>query len=73
MPALVIKNVPADLHRKLKEQALRHHRSMTREAVALLEAALAHGDAVRETPAPYRGAFRLTDDFVDAAKREGRS
>lgn len=40
MPALLIKDLPEELHRKLKEQAARHHRSMTREALMLLEQAL---------------------------------
>ena len=39
MPSLVIKDLPADLHRRLKAQAEANHRSMTKEAIALLEAA----------------------------------
>lgn len=38
MSTLVIKNLPNDLHDKLREQATRHHRSMTKEAVTLIEA-----------------------------------
>lgn len=72
MPSLVIKKLPADLHRKLKDQAARHHRSMTREAVALLEEALARSEGVREAPPPYRGRFPLTGDLIDQGKREGR-
>jgi plasmid stability protein len=41
MPGFLIKNLPAELHRRLKESAAKHHRSMTREALALLEQALA--------------------------------
>lgn len=37
MAALVIKNLPDAIHRRLKEQAERHHRSMTKEAIAQLE------------------------------------
>lgn len=40
MATLVIKNLPESLHRKLKERAKRNHRSMTKEAIALLEAAV---------------------------------
>jgi plasmid stability protein len=72
MPSLVIKQLPENLHRKLKEQAARHHRSMTREAIALLERGLALDEEVREPPAPYKGRFPLTDALVDRAKREGR-
>lgn len=72
MAGLVIRQLPEELHRKLKEQAARHHRSMSKEALALLERGLALEDEVGEPPAPYKGKFRLTDDFVDQAKREGR-
>jgi plasmid stability protein len=41
MATLVIKNLPEPLHRKLKERAERNHRSLTKEAVALIEAAVA--------------------------------
>ena len=39
MPGFVIKELPEELHRKLKEQAARHHRSMTKEVLAVLEQA----------------------------------
>lgn len=72
MSSLVIKGLPQDLHRKLKEQAARHHRSMTREAIALLERGLALDEEVREPPAPYKGKFPLTEALINHAKREGR-
>lgn len=72
MAGLVIKDLPDELHRKLKAQAARHHRSMTKEAVALLERGLQMEDVVQEPPAPYRGKFQLDEKFLDAAKREGR-
>jgi plasmid stability protein len=40
MSGLLIKDFPAELHRRLKEEAARHHRSMPRQALALLEEAL---------------------------------
>lgn len=40
MPSLVIKTLPAELHTRLKKSAEAHHRSMIREAVAILEASL---------------------------------
>ena len=73
MASLLIRNLPPELHRRLKEQAARHHRSMTREAIALIEEALGSTGAVREAPPPYRGEFDLTDDFVEEAKRSDRS
>jgi plasmid stability protein len=38
MAALVIKNLPESLHRRLKARARRNHRSLTKEAIAILEA-----------------------------------
>ena len=72
MPALVIKDLPAELHRRLKDDAERHHRSMTQQAIAILEQGL---HRVRPIPRikAYRGAFPLTNEFIDAAKREGRA
>ena len=72
MPGFVIRDLPPDLHRKLKEQAKLHHRSMTKEAIALLEQALSQPPQVRELPPPYKGRFPLTETFVDKARREGR-
>lgn len=72
MPALVIKDLPVELHRRLKDEAMHHHRSMTQQAIVILEQAL---HRVRPMPAfkAYRGGFPLTNEFIDAAKREGRA
>ncbi len=67
MPGFVIKDLPEELHRKLKEQAARHHRSMTKEVLAVLEQAFG-----AEAPPPFRGRFALTGKFLDKARREGR-
>jgi plasmid stability protein len=40
MPTLVLRNVPGELHSKLKAAAAAHHRSMTQEAIVALGAAL---------------------------------
>ncbi len=71
MAGLLIKDFPPALHRKLREQALRHHRSMTKEAVVLLEQSLSV-TATREPPSPLKGGFGLTDAFIEQARREGR-
>ena len=47
MPTITLKNVPDELHRRLKERAERHHRSLNREAIRCLEAAVA-GDEPEE-------------------------
>jgi plasmid stability protein len=72
MPGLVIKDLPAKLHRKLKQRAARHHRSMTMEALVVLERALSEEEPPPEVPPPFRGRFTLTDKFIARARREGR-
>ena len=75
MAALLIKDFPPKLHRKLKEVSARHRRSMTQEALMMLEEALIREEANRghkELPPPVKGPFPLTDEFLDWAKRQGR-
>ena len=74
MATLVIKNLPDELHAKLKAQAQRNHRSLTKEVVSLIEGAL--GDAPRSVsmPVPLRlkGGYRPQAAEIDAAISEGR-
>lgn len=74
MPGLLIKNLPEPLHRKLKERAARNRRSMTNEALYLLEMILEQ-EPIKpsEMPTPFEGEFPITDEWLDAAKREGRA
>lgn len=58
MPALLIKDLPPELHRKLREQAAQHHRSMTKEVLALLERALGGEKRPRTFRLHSRDAFR---------------
>ena len=74
MATLVIKDLPAELHRRLKEEAQKAHRSMTREAIYLLEAGLKESrsvSAAQEIPAPYEGSKPLTDKLIHQWKRKG--
>lgn len=71
MPALLIKDVPPELHARLKREAARNHRSMNRHALVLLEQAI-NLSAAPEFPVPVKGKFLLTDKWLKAAKREGR-
>ena len=71
MPALVIKELPVAIHRRLKEDAEQHHRSMTQEAIAILEHGLHRLRPIPEFK-PYKGSFLLTNEFINRAKREGR-
>ena len=73
MPGLVIKDLPENLHRKLKAQAIRHHRSMTKEVLAALDRALSEEERSQEVvPPPFKGRFALTDEIIDQARHEGR-
>jgi plasmid stability protein len=74
MSTLVIKNFPEELHARLKAQAQRHHRSVTKEVVALIESVLA---APRQSPKlspPLKLAsgYRPTIEEIEAAIAEGR-
>lgn len=74
MPGLLIKDFPPELHRKLKEEAARYHRSMTRQALTLLEQALSSParNAAEQLPAPIKPAKTLAADDVIAIIRQGR-
>ena len=74
MSGLLIKEFPPELHRKLKEEAARHHRSMTRQALALLEQALSAEtrNAAELLPKPVKPAKPVSRQNVVAAIREGR-
>jgi plasmid stability protein len=79
MATLTIKNVPEKLHKRLKESAALHRRSMNSEAICCLETVLgvhrvdpkeflAKVDARRKRM-PY---VNLTEEFLRAAKNEDR-
>ena len=70
MASILIKDIPADLHDRLRRAAVCDHRSLNREVIALLEAALAERPV--ELPPPIRGAVPLTPDWLERAIREGR-
>ena len=76
MPGLLIKDLPPELHKKLKESAARHHRSMTKEALYILERGLATETLTSaqqiEPPEPINLDFKPNDEWVYAAIREGR-
>lgn len=70
MGSVLIKDLPADLHQRLREAAARDHRSMSKEVIALLEAALSIRPS--QLPSPSRATFPLTDDWLERAVAEGR-
>jgi len=72
--ALVIKNLPDSLHRRLKEEAARNRRSMTQQALAILERALGEtGErTTREPPQPIELKVRHNHKWIYASIRRGR-
>jgi len=72
MASLLIKNLPDEIHQRLKAQAERHHRSLNKEVITLLEIAVTQ--APEETlPAPVPLKRPLNPELLDWARREGRS
>ena len=73
MPRLLIKDMPIAVHQKLKARAAQNSRSMTKEAIYLLEEALFDEmPAHLKLPTPFQGTFLLTDEWLDQAKRDGK-
>ena len=71
MSALLIKDLPADVHQWLKLEAEANRRSMTQQVIVLFEERMRKFRPVHFGP-PVRLRDPLTDDFVRQAKREGR-
>ncbi|HUX20749.1 MAG TPA: Arc family DNA-binding protein [Spirochaetia bacterium] len=71
MPSLVLRNVSVELHDLLKHRAERNHRSMTKEAVAILEKELAAPTALR-LPDPVPAEPPLTVAEIAEAVKAGR-
>ena len=72
MPGLLIKDFPPDLHEKLRESAARHHRSLTKEALALLEEILSQPRRETQLPRAFQGRIPITQEILDRAKSERR-
>ena len=76
MPGLLIKELPDDLHALLRARARSSRRSMSSEAIVILEAALRD----RAGPLPLaeierlriRGSRPLTDAILNEARETGR-
>jgi plasmid stability protein len=73
MGTLVVKNLPEELHEKLKRQAKRNHRSVTKEVVHLIEAGVAaQRPKVRLSPPLKLKGGPVTIEEIEAAIAEGR-
>ncbi len=79
MPNLNVKNLPRDVHRRLKERARRNHRSLNSEVIACLEDAVTPrridpdeaAERIRALRARFRGPAP-TDEEIARLKSEGR-
>lgn len=73
---MLIKEVPEELHRRLKERAAANRRSLSREVLVMLETAMAEpaGPPTLEEVDRLRvaGARPLTQDLLDRARAAGR-
>ena len=72
MPGLLIRDIPRQLYGRLKDSATRHHRSISKEALVILEETLGRKAAPGELPRPIKGRFPITQTFLDEARSEGR-
>ncbi len=72
MAALLIKDLPPEVHEWLKREAKRNRRSMTQQAIAVFEERMRSFKPLRFPP-PMRTRTLLTAEFIDRAKREGRT
>lgn len=71
MPAVIIRDMPTALHQRLKLEAERHHRSMNREAIVILEEALGAGEPA-PLPAPVKLKKPVAPQWIVKIIREGR-
>jgi plasmid stability protein len=76
MPGLLLKDFPDELHRRLNERAARNHRSMAKEALAILQSVLRApaGPPPLDEVDAWRidGAKALTDELLEEARSVGR-
>ena len=76
MPGVLIRDVPDEIHNKLKARAAANRRSLGREALVLLEQALEDrvGPPTLEQIRAIRvkGAKPLTQELLDEARKTGR-
>lgn len=78
MATITLKNIPEDLHQRLRESAARHHRSLNREIIAQLEASLTErsretDELLTELDALHSKLPVVDHSLVDELKRQGRA
>jgi hypothetical protein len=74
MPAILLKNVPPGLHRRLKVRALAQRRSLQQEVMLVLEHGLSFLDGGPHNrlppPVPVKSTVPMTNAFMEELKRE---
>ena len=73
MPAIVLKDGPASLHRRLKQQAAAQRRSLQQEAMLAIERGLVDPAGASRLPTPVKTRIPLTEEWLRMAKSEGRA
>jgi len=73
MPAILIKDVATRLHAWLKEEAARNRRSMTQQAVVVLESTMNRPQPLHFPPFIPLNGKPLTLHEIDQTKKEGRA
>lgn len=70
MASLLLKNIPDVLHKKLKQEAKKHRRSMMQEAIIILEESLSLSPV--SFPAPIKGNKLIIQEVIIDAIHEDR-
>ena len=74
MTDLLIRQIPDELHTKLKQSARANRRSMNQEILILLERSLTEEKPLPPPlPQPLNGAFPIDDEWLLRAREEGRA
>ena len=71
MPALLIRDIPADVYRWLEREAALNRRSMAQQAIVLLQERMLGFKPVH-FGTPVKTRTPLTAEFIDKARKEGR-
>jgi hypothetical protein len=72
MPAIVLKDVPRELHRWLKDEAERNRRSMAQQMLLILEQAKSRPLLPISAPPRIKTLKPFTQTFLRKAIEEGR-
>ena len=71
MSAVVVRDLPLALHQRLKTEAVRHHRSMNREIIAILERELSE-EQPAALPPPVKPLVPVDGRKIADAIRKAR-